>query len=1470
MGESVSLKRLLLCIGVFYFWITNIALAQCNGTITSTANPPPTGGGYSPGTVVTFCITMTGYSQAGTNWFEGFDINLGAGWVGPPTPVTAPVNLNGGGGQWIWVNSFVAPNGQTYGPGYFFDLNNNGSTQDDFGDAGTGTWSMCFSATVGNTPGASLSVNVAPLSDGLAGSWNSNACDGVSYSPLVPNNTIIIGCGNLVPSITGQQNVLCNGQSNGSFTVSTAGGANPFTFSFNNGPYNSTSSYSNLAAGVYTVTIMDANGCTVPYGTTITQPATPLSVTLIFKNNVGCTGGSTGSYKIIGSGGTSPFTYSTDGITYVPANSSAAFLTNGLPIGTYNVYVKDANGCVSTLAITITEPLPLTGTITAQTNLPCSGSGTGSVTVAGADGTPTYTYSIGGPYQLSGTFSGLAVGNYTVTIKDANNCTTTVPVVITQPIPLTGSITSQTNVDCFGNATGSLTAGGSNGTSPYTYSLDGITFGGATFNNLAAGNYTVTVKDANGCTGQFNATITEPSAALTLTLTSQTDNDCFGASTGIAVISGNNGTPSYTYSDGTIINVTGVFNGLPAGAHNFTVTDNNGCSANLGVNITQPATGVGAIIASQNNVLCSGTSTGSFTIVGNNGNGPYNYTLNSTTNTTGIFSNLPVGSYNVTVSDASGCTFIQNVNLISPNALGTSINSQTAVSCFGGNNATVDIDAVNGTLPYTFTLGSSSNATGIFNNLAAGIYSITVSDQNGCTLSQPVTITQPSAALSSAISNQTNVSCFGGNNGAVVIAASNGTAPYSYQYNLVNNTTGIFSNFSSGSYTIIVTDQNACTYQQNINITQPLALSATTTSNIPVDCFGNFTGTIDITGNNGTAPYSYTLGIANNTTGLFNGLAAGAYNIIVTDANSCTFNHPVNITQPVAALSAVIQAQTNVSCFAGNNGLVIINASNGTSPYLYGLTGTTLLANDTISNLTATNYNITVQDANGCTASLVANITQPASGLSGIINNVTDVLCFGNATGAIDVSANNGTAPYSFSIAGTTNSTGVFNGLAAGNYTINITDANNCSSNMTADVNQPDSALTVDITSFTNATCNGFSDGTATVIAQGGTSIVGYSYQWNSIPSQNTSTAVNLPMGNYSVTVTDDNGCTATDNTSISQPNFILNATGNFTICDGKDSLLSATSLDGASPVTYTWTNLNTGSNSTGNTFAAQPNITTNYTVVATDNNGCVTPPHNILITVDPLPIASFITDFKEGCEPFCANFSAASTVPNTTWEWDFGDGQVANGQMIANCYKQAGTYTPSLTAISDKGCQTTIQKTDEIIVHNSPKAIFKAEPEQTTMANPLIYFTNEAAGADSYKWDFGDESSIDTSAKPEHLYTTPGNYCIMLYATNTMGCSDSMEVCIDIKPDFHFYMATSFTPNGDGLNDVFKPYGEALNAYHLTVYNRWGLKVFHSDDITIGWDGGGFPQDAYHYVIELINNNGESKIYTGSITLLR
>ncbi|MGQ7947508.1 DUF7507 domain-containing protein [Flavobacterium sp. WC2509] len=1112
----------------------------------------------------------------------------------------------------------------------------------------------------------------------------------------------------LSASITSQTNVLCFGNNTASVTVAGANGTAPYTYSKDGITFVSSGVFSGLIAGNYTITVKDANACTTTQAVTITQPTAALSASITSQTNVLCFGNNTASVTVAGANGTAAYSYSKDGITFVPSG-----VFSGLIAGAYTITVKDANACTTTQAVTITQPTAaLSASITSQTDVLCFGNNTASVTVAGANGTTPYTYSKDGiTFVSSGVFSGLIAGAYTITVKDANACTTTQAVTITQPTAaLSASISSQTDVLCFGNNTASVTVAGANGTAPYSYSKDGITFvSSGVFSGLIAGNYTITVKDANACTTTQAVNITQPTAALSASISSQTDVLCFGNNTASVTVAGANGTAPYSYSkDGITFVSSGVFSGLIAGNYTITVKDANACTTTQAVIITQPTAALSASITSQTNVLCFGNNTASVTVAGANGTAPYTYSKDGITFvSSGVFSGLIAENYTITVKDANACTTTQAVSITQPTAaLSASITSQTNVLCFGNNNASVTVAGANGTAPYTYSKDATTFVgSGEFSELIAGTYTITVKDANGCTTTQAVSITQPTAALSASITSQTNVLCFGNNNASVTVAGANGTAPYTYSKDGITFvSSGVFSGLIAGAYTITVKDANACTTTQAVTITQPTAgLSASITSQTNVLCFGNNTASVTVAGTNGTAPYSYSKdGITFVPSGVFSGLIAGAYTITVKDANACTATQAVTITQPTAALSASITSQTDVLCFGNNTASVTVAGTNGTAPYTYSKDGITFVSSGVFSGLIAGNYTITVKDANACTTTQAVIITQPTAALSASITSQTNVLCFGNNTASVTVAGTNGTAPYTYSKDGITFvSSGVFSGLIAGNYTITVKDANACTTTQAVIITQPTAALSASITSQTNVLC--FGNNTASVTVAGANGTAPYTYSKDGITFVSSGVFSGLIAGNYTITVKDANACTTTQAVIITQPTAALSASitsQTDVLCFGNNTAsVTVAGTNGTAPYTYS---------KDGITFVSSGVfsglIAGNYTITVKDANACTTT-QTITITQ---PTAALSASITSQTNVLCfGNNNASVTVAGANGTAPYTYSKDATTFVGSGEFSEliAGTYT--ITVKDANECTTT-------------QAVTISEPEVTVSVSGI------------------------------------------------------------------------------------------------------------------------------------------------------
>jgi len=1107
----------------------------------------------------------------------------------------------------------------------------------------------------------------------------------------VDNINIGSAC-NVSATIASQTNVLCNGNSTGSFTINATGGTTPYTYNRGTGPQAS-ATFTGLAAGTYNVTVTDANNCTTVRPVTITQPTVALAATSS-QTNISCFGGTNGSFTISATGGTGAYTYNRG------TGSQASGTFSGLAAGTYNVTVTDANGCTTVRPITLTQPAAaLAATISSQTNVSCNGGFNGGFTIAATGGTSPYTFNRGLGTQASGTFSALSAGTYNVTVTDANGCTTVRPVTLTQPTSgISTSVGSQTNVLCNGGTTGSFTINATGGTPSYTYNRGTGAQASATFTGLAAGTYNVTVSDNGGCAVVQTVVITQPTA-LAATTSSQTNISCFGGTNGSFTVGVTGGTASYTYNRGTGSQTSGTFSGLAAGTYNVTVTDANGCTTVRPVTITQPASALAATTSSQTNVSCNGGTNGSFTIAATGGTSAYTFNRGTGAQTSGTFSGLTAGTYNVTITDANGCTTTRGVTLTAPSALTTTIGSQTSLTCLNSNNGSFTITAAGGTAGYTFNRGTGAQASGTFTGLAAGTYNVTVTDANGCTDIRPVTLTQPATGITTSIGTQTNIACNGGNAGSFSINATGGTTPYSYNRGTGVQASNTFSGLTAGTYNVTVSDNGGCTAVQTVNISQPAILAGSTTTQTNVGCFGGNNGSFTVNATGGTAAYTYNRGTGAQTSGTFTGLAAGTYNVTITDANGCTAVQSVNINQPSTALSATAAGQNPVSCFGGNNGNFTIAASAGTSPYTFNR-GTGTQSTGVFNNVAAGIYTVTVTDANGCQATQAVTISQPATGLSTSISTQTNVACLGGNNGAVSLSAAGGVPSYIFNRGTGAQASGTFNSLAAGTYNITVSDANGCTAVQNVVISQPTTSFAVSV-STTSTTCAG-SDGSAIAIGTGGNTP--YTFVWSNAASGNAIT--NLNIGNISVTATDNNGC------AVSASGFVANGCAtscNITVtgavsnvaCFGSCSgSIQTTMVGGTAPFNYAWSN-------SGNASALSALCAGSYSVTVTDNAGCTTT--NNFAVAQPASAVSATATSLSGPTPTRASVTANGGTAPYSFVW-------SNGETSANIIGlPEGDYTATVTDAN--GCTAVSNITTIVItgvVENSLDGTFNVYPNPT------------------------------------------------------------------------------------------------------------------------------------------------------------
>lgn len=602
---------------------------------------------------------------------------------------------------------------------------------------------------------------------------------GICFEPIVTNPLVITA------SAT---DVSCNGAQDGSASATASGGTGNYTYSWSNNA--SGANINNLPAGTYIVTVDDGNS-TATTSVTVGQPAAiSLSVT---GTDLTCNGAQDGSASAIASGGAGNFVYSW-------SNNASGANINGLAAGTYTVTVFDGNQCSTTETVTINEPTSL-GLSVSGTDAGCSGDdGSATASTSGGTGNVTYAWSNN---ATGATVTGLASGTYSVTATDGNQCTDVATVQIGQMGSNLSVTATATNSNCdANNGTATASASGGVGNITYVWSNNAI---GQTIANLVPGTYMVTATDTNGCTGSATVIVNQIGSNMQVNVTGS-DTSC-GANDGMATATafGATGNVNYAWSN----NQSGqTIGGLTPGIYSVTATDANGCTATGSTTIGQNGSTV-QVSATSTDATCNANN-GTATASANSGSGNYTYVWN--TNQTGAtIGNLASGTYSVTATDANGCTGTASATVNS--TLTMSVNTEsTDVSCFGDTDGTASVFIQGGVQPFSISWSNNATTTTI-TDLAGGQYGVTVTDDNGCITTGSVVVSEPQPL--SVLVTGTNAN--GGNNGSATANPNGGTPPYTYEWNIQQNTQTI-ENLAPAVYSVVVIDANGCEVEGNIVI----------------------------------------------------------------------------------------------------------------------------------------------------------------------------------------------------------------------------------------------------------------------------------------------------------------------------------------------------------------------------------------------------------------------------------------------------------------------------------------------------------------------------------------------------------------------------------------------------------------------------------------------------------------------------
>ncbi len=675
------------------------------------------------------------------------------------------------------------------------------------------------------------------------------------------------------------------------------------------------------------------------------------------------------------------------------------------------------------------------------------------------------------------------------------------------------------------------------------------------------------------------------------------------------------------------------------------------------------------------------------------------------------------------------------------------------------------------------------------------------------------------------------------------------------------------------TYTVTATSPAGCTATGNatltINANPVLSLSASTLYICP-----NSTDTVFVSG---ATSYLWSSLVGanpltpNNSDVEFNPPASATYTVTGTDPSGCWDTAVVNV---IVTNVIVVDAGLPDSICPGQS--TVLNASGGNNyvwssnnPNAVIVNGNT--ANPTVTVSTTTMFTANITNQFGCfgvdsVEILVRPLPTPDAGADTSICIGSNVTLNGSGGGSYNWVGNN------INSGGNTNTPNV-SPASTSYYYMTVTDQFGC---------QATDSVQVTINQLPNVSAGAdqfICGACATLIATGGSQ-----YQWTppiglSDVNNDTTQACPQMSTNYVVNVTDGNGCISTDTVFVTvYPPLLVQASAAQSICPGGQANISAQAQGGdGGQYTYSWSPAAGLANPNAAATTASPATTTTYVVTASDACGSPVAIDSVVVSVFALPQLSIVPDVTEGCAPLCVNFVGNSNPAAANCSWDFNDG-TGNGCNVSHCFNNAGSYSIIYTVTDLNGCTNSITAQNLITVHPVPVAGFTATPTVTSILTPFISITPNCVGCTSTSYTMGTSDSITNAAVAfSYEYDAPGSYTIVQTVTNQFGCSDVDSLEIIIEPDYSIYIPNAFTPNDDGLNDVFYAYpvGVDHDKFDLWIFDRWGNMIFYSDDPNKGWDGRvqGSDKlcqiDTYVWKVEFVDPNGGKHKLIGHVSLV-
>jgi gliding motility-associated-like protein len=1348
--------------GTFTMTIKNTKdCTDCLVSSNITVSPLPTNGMYAPGTTVQICFHINQYNTINTNWLHGVQLSFGSGWLASSLTTNNPSAVSTSGSWSYYPGGIGVQNGQTWGPGWYFDYNpTDGNPKNNFGDYASGTvannkWNFCATLKTNTvcTPGSNLSVTFNTSGDGESGSWSNSGCTG--DSPAIFN-----AMGSCCPPVMSMVPVTCFSTSTGTAVATPVGTMSPYTYNWSGpGGYSSSttgvtgaSTITNVPAGIYTVQVIDKNSCAITNTIQVTQPT---SITLTPSSTpANCTTG--GSASVTASGGTPGYTY-----TWSPTGGNSSIASN-LLAGTYTVSVQDSKLCSRTATVTVAQTGSVSAAFSTPTPTQCLTGNSYVFTPSVTTGSHTYSFnpSTGAPAPGSsstyGPVSFTAPGTYTVihTITSGICTNTATSVIVIKPQPTV--MATNNGPVCVGSNL-VLTGGGGG-----TYSWSGPGFSSAvqnpTITNVTLANggvYTLTVT-LNGCTEVNTTTVVVTTATASA---SNTGPYCPGTTIQLNTPAAT----SYTWSgpaafSSNLQNPT-IGSASVAMSGNYTVNIMLGsCTASAVTNVTvHPAP---TPTAGNNGPICDGqtlnlTSGGGASYAWS---GPGSFTSGSQNTSIAVASPSNSGTYSVLVTNANTCTSVATTTvLVNPLPVVTATNNGPV--CVG--SSLILTGGGGGTYAWSGPGFTSAVQNPTITNVTlanAGVYTLTVT-LNGCTSINSTTVVVTTATASA---NNTGPYCAGTTIQLNTPAATSYTwsGPGSFSSNLQNPTIGSASVAMSGNYTVNIL-LGTCTASAVTNVTVHPLPTPTIGSNSPV-CDGQ---TLNLTSGGGssyawTGP-SFTSSLQNPSIAVASPSNSGTYSVIVTDANSCTSVASTSVT--VNPLPSITVNSPTV-CL---NQTINLTATGGTAFAWTGPAGfTSSSQNPSIPNASLSangQYTVMVTSVDGCTNTAVATVSVFPLPTPTITSNTPCVGATLNLTGGGGATYV-WTGPNSFT--STTQNPSISNVSMAANgvYTL-IASAGSCSASTT---------VSVTINALPNPTIGSNSpvcDGQILNLTSGG----GVTYVWTG-PSGFTSTNQNPSVavasasntGTYTVLVTDANTCTNVASTSVTinpLPSITVNSP---TVC--MNQTINLTANGGTN---YLWTGPNSFGSASQNPSIpnAQPNASGQYTVLVTSAAGCTNTAVST-VSVYPLPAPAIASNTP--CVGGTLNL-AGSGGATYAWTGPNSFSSTSQNPNISNVNSNAnGLYTLIVSSGSCSGSVTaniTINPLPVPVVNNNSPVC----PGQ-----PIILTGN---GGVAYAWN-GPSSFNSSAQSPTITNASPSNAGVYsVIVTDANNCSSVGTTTVVVNP---------------------------------------------------------------------------------------